>query len=82
MKVSIKLPANHQHIGGKQVRSPMCSNKMDERELISAAIKLLVEIPGNLYPAFDNLIVEARNKLEDALKISAFDKQYKSKKKL
>jgi len=57
----------------------MCSNKMDERELISAAIKLLVDIPGNLYPAFDNLIVEACNNLEDALKISAFDKQYKMK---
>jgi len=50
---------------------------MDERELISTAIKLLDDIPGNLSPAFDELIVEARNNLEDALTISVFYKQYK-----
>jgi len=49
----------------------------DERELISAAIKLLDDIPGNLSPAFDELIVKARDNLEDALTISVFYKQYK-----
>lgn len=67
----IKLPAN------APVGESLPTGIMDERQLIAEALRLLNDIPENIYPYFDGLVSMAYNSLEKALMVSAFDKDYK-----